>query len=103
MTSKLETTPPAGCTVQRYFLTYRGVRLPLQLVEELAPDALRHRNTYFRASYDAAGRVQCIEKLVYGEVELRHDYRWTASGRLAAATLTTGGEDPQHLEFDAAD
>ena len=28
---------------QRYFLTYRGVKLPLQFAEELAPDALTNR------------------------------------------------------------
>jgi len=37
----------------RYFLTYRGVKLPLQLAEELAPETLANRNTWFRADYDA--------------------------------------------------
>ena len=49
----------------RHFLTYRGVTLPLTLTEELAPDALRNRNTYFRAAYDAADRMIWLEKLVY--------------------------------------
>jgi hypothetical protein len=41
----------------RYFLTYRGVKLPLCLTEELPADALRHRNTYFQAAYDEAGQM----------------------------------------------
>lgn len=84
----------------RYFLTYRGVRLPLTLTEELAPDALQHRNTYFRAAFDDAGRMHWLEKLVYGEVEMRHDYRWHADGRLAGATIRTLDEEPRELAFD---
>lgn len=83
----------------RYFLTYRGVQLPLVLAEELAVEDLRNRNTYFRAAYDEAGRMQWVEKLVYGEVEMRHDYRWHPDGRLGAATVTTPDEAPQELTF----
>ncbi|MBX3605736.1 MAG: hypothetical protein KF788_10700 [Piscinibacter sp.] len=89
----------------RYFLTYRGVRLPLALAEELAPDALRHRNTYFRAEFDPAGRVCWLEKLVYGEVEMRHDYEWSTDGRLVAATLrdAEGETVRQTLDNEAVD
>lgn len=59
----------------RYFLTYRGVKLPLCLTEELPADALQHRNTYFRAAFDDQGRLAWLEKLVYGEVEMRHEIR----------------------------
>lgn len=97
----METTEAAPAL--RYFLTYRGVKLPLQLTEELAADALRHRNTYFRAAYDAAGRPLRIEKLVYGEVELRHDYDWSTDGRLRGATIAVGDEEPQRLRLDAQD
>lgn len=89
-------TTPAEPSL-RYFLTYRGVKLPLALAEELAPDALRNRNTYFRAAYDEAGRMQWVEKLVYGDVELRHDYRWDGDGRLCSATISAPGEEPQEL------
>jgi hypothetical protein len=85
----------------RYFLTYRGVKLPLCLTEELAPDALRHRNTYFQAAYDEAGRMAWLEQLVYGEVALRHDYRYDASGQLAGATIAVPDEEPQVLGFAA--
>jgi Family of unknown function (DUF6156) len=84
----------------RYFLTYRGVRLPLTLTEELAPEALQHRNTYLRAGFDAAGRTLWLEKRVYGEVEMRHDYRWHDDGRLAGATVRTLDEEPRELSFD---
>ena len=89
--------PPT--TTLRYFLTYRGVTLPLCLTEELAPDALRNRNTYFRAAFDAAGRMTWVEKRVYGEVEMRHDYRWREDGTLCGATINTPDEEPQMLEF----
>lgn len=84
----------------RYFLSYRGMRLPLTLVEELAPQALQHRNTYFRAAFDEQGRLSWLEKRVYGEVEMRHDYRWHADGRLAGATIRTPDEAPRELRFD---
>ena len=84
----------------RYFLTYRGNKLPLVLAEELAPDALRNRNTYFRARYDEQGRLVCIEKMVYGEVEMRHDYRWGSHGRLVHARVCIGDDEPQEMAFD---
>ncbi len=88
--------PPAHAAyLLRYFLTYRGMRLPLQLTEELPADALANRNTFFRAGYDEAGRLCWIEKLVYGAVEMRHDYAWGADGELDAVTVQVDGEDPQ--------
>ncbi|MCE4556795.1 DUF6156 family protein [Pelomonas cellulosilytica] len=93
----MNTTDAETGTHWRYFLTYRGVRLPLQLVEELAPDAMRNRNTYFRAAYDAGGRMTLCEKLVYGDVELRHVYRWGDDGRLVEAEISVGDDEPQIL------
>jgi len=86
----------------RYFLSYRGTGVPLNFCEELAPDALRHRNTYFRAGYDSAGRMLWCEKMVYEEVEMRHDYTWDATGRLTQAMITVGEEEPQVLRLRAA-
>lgn len=86
-------------TTTRYFLTYSGVALPLALTQELAPDALAHRNTYFQATYDAHGRMVRCEKRVYGDVEMTHEYAWTASGQLARATITIGDEEPQVMAF----
>lgn len=86
----------------RYFLTYRGVKLPLQLAEELAPDALANRNTWFRADYDDQGRLVAVDKLVYGEVELSHRYAYDAHGRLVSAVVAMGDEEPVQMEFPAA-
>ena len=84
----------------RYFLTYRGVRLPLKLAEELSAEDVRNRNTYFAARYDATGRLTEIDKCVYGETEMTHRYTWDeASGQLAQAVIQVGEEDPQVLNL----
>jgi hypothetical protein len=84
----------------KYFLTYSGVKLPLNLVSPVLSEALENRNTYFRAGYDASGRLVFCEKLVYGEVELRHDYEYHADGALARALIDMGGEETEII-FDA--
>jgi hypothetical protein len=90
---------PNNLCAMRYFLTYRGVKLPLCLTEELAADALRHRNTYFQAAYDSQGQMVWFEQLVYGEVALRHDYRYGHDGQLCGATIRVPDEEPQELFF----
>lgn len=87
-----------GTMTKRWFLTYRGVKLPLQLAEELTFEALRNRNTYFEGTYDAEGRLVGVEKRVYGEVELRHDYQYDAAGRLLQASVTEADEAPRVLQ-----
>lgn len=84
----------------KYFLTYSGVKLPLNLVSPLDADALGNRNTYIRASYDAANRLVRCEKLVYGEVELRHDYEYGAQGNLSRASINMSDEETV-IVFDA--
>jgi hypothetical protein len=83
----------------RYFLTYSGVSLPLNLVSPLAANDLNNRNTYFRARYDDADRLLLAEKLVYGEVELSHAYEYRAEGGLARAVIVLG-EDETEVLFD---
>jgi hypothetical protein len=92
-----DATAPEGTVSERYFLTYRGISLPLQLTEELARDALRNRNTYYRAYYGANGLMLRCEQRVYGEVELQHDYRYNSSGQLVEATITQSDEEPRVL------
>jgi Family of unknown function (DUF6156) len=92
--------PDLTTETTRYFLTYRGVGLPLALAEELDAAALGNRGTYFRATYDGAGQLVRCEKLVYGEVELEHVYQYDARGRLVRATVTSAGDDPQVLAFE---
>ncbi|PPD46693.1 MAG: hypothetical protein CTY15_00630 [Methylocystis sp.] len=79
-------------TDYKYFLTYSGVRMPLKLLEPLAADELGNRNTYFRVTYDSAGRIATCEKLVYGEVELSHHYSYRDDGSLAHARVELGDE-----------
>ena len=83
----------------RYFLTYKGVSLPLQLTQELHADDLRNRNTYFEAHYDDQGRLTGIEKKVYGDVEMTHRYVWNDAGQLTEATIQIGDEEAQTVAF----
>lgn len=84
----------------RYFLTYSGVSLPLNLVSPLAASDLDNRNTYFRARYDESDRLLLCEKIVYGEVELRHAYEYRAEGGLARALIAMGDDDETEVLFD---
>jgi hypothetical protein len=84
--------------IKRYFLSYRGVKLPLQLLEELPESALRNRNTWFTAMFDQAGCIRRIEKRVYGELEMSHQYEYEGE-RLSSATIQVGDEEPVTLEF----
>ncbi|ARN82129.1 DUF6156 family protein [Methylocystis bryophila] len=76
----------------KYFLSYSGRGLPLNLITEIEPLGLENRNTYFRAVYDGQDRMTLCEKIVYGEVELRHSYRYRDGGDLAGATIEMDGE-----------
>lgn len=94
--------PNTTSVTLRYFLTYSGVSLPLRLTEELTADTLRNRNTYFQAAFDANERMVWLEKRVYGEVEMRHDYEWNEQGHLRQATISTQDEEPQVRTFAPA-
>ena len=83
----------------KYYLSYSGRGLPLNLVSSIEADELENRNTYFRASYDSHDRMTLCEKIVYGEVELRHLYRYREDGGLAGATIEMDG-DTTELVFD---
>ena len=76
----------------RYFLSYSGVKLPLKLTSELEEGDTENRNTYFRASYDAHGKMVLCQKLVYGEIEMEHRYSYYDSGALEEAAITMAGE-----------
>jgi hypothetical protein len=71
----------------RYFVTYSGVKLPLSLNTELQEGDLRNRITFYRASYDAAGRMSLCEKVVYGEIESLHHYAYYPEGQLREARI----------------
>ncbi len=81
----------------RYFLSYSGVKLPLNLVSPIAETELENRNTYFRAGFDSAGKIISCEKIVYGEVELTHTYEYDADGVLSRATIAMGDDEPTEV------
>lgn len=86
----------------RYFATYTGLRLPLNLISPIAPEALANRNTYIRAAYDEKERLIGFRKFVYGDVELIHRYRYHDSGAIALAEIVVPGEDAVVLRYDEA-
>lgn len=86
-------------TTRRYFVTYSGVKLPLRLSGELAPDQMGNRNTYFVGEFDAAGQLVLLEKVVYGEVEMSHRYAYDEAGTLHQAEITDADGEVTHLSF----
>lgn len=82
----------------RYFVTYSGTKLPLQLVNPIQEEELGNRNTYICAEYDDQDRLIRLDKLVYGEVELTHCYRYYQDGRLKAVEVAIG-DDRQVMVF----
>lgn len=91
----------ASTATTRYFTSYSGIKLPLKLVGELTADDMSNRNTYYRGSFDAAERLIACEKIVYGEVEQRHDYRYHPDGQLAQAAIDDGSDEPTVIDYPA--
>lgn len=85
----------------RYFTSYSGIKLPLKLVGELDAADMRNRNTFFRGRFDSAGQLIACEKIVYGETEFRHDYRYHPDGRLARAEIDDGSGEPSVVDYPA--
>jgi hypothetical protein len=86
----------------RFFVSYSGVKLPFNLVNAIAPDALSNRNTFIRAYFDKAGILTGFDKVVYGEVELAHRYQYHGNGALRCAEITMLDEEAMVLSFDEA-
>ncbi len=84
----------------RHFLTYSGVKLPLKLVSPLAEAEIENRNTFFRGWFDSVERLTALEKVVYGEVELRHRYDYRDTGTLRQAEITDADGEVTVLDFD---
>jgi hypothetical protein len=84
----------------RFFVSYSGVKLPFNLVNAIAPEALSNRNTFIRAWFDRAGMLSGFDKLVYGEVELSHRYEYHGNGRLRRAEIAMMDEEPVAMSFD---
>lgn len=86
----------------RYFNTYSGVKLPLNLLSELSEAEIANRNTFFKAQFDAESRLVCCEKIVYGDVELKHCYEYYNSGILKQAEITDSDGEVNLINFDEA-
>lgn len=84
----------------RHFLSYTGIKLPLNLLSPLQEADIANRNTYFRAYYDDQDRMLVCQKVVYGEIELEHRYEYYASGALKRAEIIEADEDPKIMCFD---
>jgi intein-encoded DNA endonuclease-like protein len=84
-------------TTTRYFLSYSSIKLPLKLVNEITEADLNYRNFYYRGVFDEKGQLLHCQKIVYGEVESEHLYRYGANGELAWAQIT---EDDEVREID---
>lgn len=82
----------------KYFISYSGVTLPLNLVNELQ-DGLEQRITYFSGYYDNDLLIK-VEKIVYGEIEFTHEYTYDDTGKISKAVITEEDEDPRILIFD---
>jgi hypothetical protein len=90
----------AQSPVRRFFVSYSGVKLPLNLVTPLDESALNNRNTHFRADFSPDNRLLACEKVTYGEVELSHRYEYYDSGALRRATITNSDDETTIVTFD---
>ena len=84
----------------RYFLTYSGVKLPLNLVSPIGEADTRNRNTFMRAYYDSQGLMVVCQKVVYGEIEMEHRYEYHANGVISRAEISLPDEDDALICFD---
>lgn len=85
---------------RRYFLTYSGVKLPFKLCQQLEASSIENRNTFFQAWFDEQERVTSFQKIVYGEVDLEHRYRYHANGQLATAEIVDAEGEVREMHFD---
>ncbi|MDD5276284.1 MAG: DUF6156 family protein [Methylovulum sp.] len=79
-------------TTTRYFLSYSSVKLPLKLVNEITEAELNFRNFYYQGTFADAGQLLHCQKIVYGEVESEHHYRYDENGVLVWAQITEEDE-----------
>lgn len=85
----------------RFFVTYTGVRLPFNLVNELHTSAVENRNTFFRGYFDEHNCLTGFDKIAYGEVELMHRYTYHDNEKLKSAEITDIDGEVTVLHYDA--
>ena len=81
----------------KYFLSYSGIKLPLNLVSPLHEEDIDNRNTFYRAYYDDDGRMTTCQKVVYGEVELEHRYSYRDDGVISQVDIFEADADEPHV------
>ncbi len=94
-------TSNEGRGALRFFVSYTGVKLPFKLVNELQPAEVENRNTFFRGYFDAQDRLTALEKIAYGEIELKHDYTYHDNGKIRSAEITDIDGEVTMLLFSA--
>lgn len=82
------------------FLSYSGTGLPLNMVSPITDEAIENRNTWFGVCIDEYGRIRLIHKLVYGSVELSHEYQYNDDGKLVVADIRSIDDEATRLWFD---
>lgn len=90
-------------TTLRHFVTYTGVSLPLRLTTPLEASDLQNRITFYRAYYNAQDQLTDVEKVVYGEIESSHHYRYHANGNLLQARIVVVADEETTLMAFADD
>lgn len=83
----------------RHFISYTGVKLPLQLITPIEGETVEGRITFFRGFYDAEDKLLIIEKVVYGEIEFEHHYNYYPDGRLQRAEMLEPDCEPRVMDF----
>lgn len=91
--------PEMNNSTTRYFATYSGVKLPFKLTGELEESAIANRNTYFKGTFDAEGRLLGFQKVVYGEIEMEHRYEYSPDGTLKQAKVIDAEGDATTIKF----
>jgi len=86
----------------RFFVTYSGIKLPFNLVNELQAGQVDNRNTYFRGYFDKQNRLTGFDKIAYGEIELTHRYTYHDNGKLKSAEITDIDGETSLLNYDTA-
>lgn len=85
---------------RRFFASSLGVALPLRLVSELEPEAIKNRNTFFVAYFDASNRMLGCDNMVYGDRVFHHRYEYHEHDAIRRAVIFADGEEQGMLVYD---
>jgi hypothetical protein len=86
--------------MRRFFVTYTGFKLPFRLLNELRPDEVANRNTFYQGYFDEQERITGFEKIAYGEIEQKQCYAYHDNGKLKQAEITDIDGEVTVLTFD---